>query len=620
MGIRGLRSFITRHARQHLFMKKLDSYLSGECVLIIEAPNMLHKFYEHLGLDSLCGGQYEEFYQGVVEFFSTLRREYPGLKIIMLLVEVAEVEKLDVIKERKLNKLRQWVAGIDRSESFSLIPSSADEILYEAIRNCGVEALCYDSEADDFVSALALYYIQQGKHAFVLSEDTDFYLTVGLTGVISMQDIIWSPASRSKPNLRDSRFFSLPDFLQEVSCQVWMVPLIAVLQGNDITPQILKTALEPVKTQFSSQGRGHFFCKLIFYLSRYTSNELATIATIKSNLSVDMQALFDTTYVINKNRYLSPINNINPGDIPNPQLLRIKSFYPGVSNSSILRIAVFWSNRISLCNNIYSNSEDYAQFPAALASRVIRAYWHSVILLGTETQEQTAKQVTEIIRNNSGKLTGGDAGTLGNVIIEEKLVVLFECGYSPLPNLKHVQEMPRGDKINIFRSIMHISACQVIFTETDFINYDISVILSTLYYWFHQISFRESRTVSQSLPLPPLSRQALLRTLLTSSLAVYYRDKLVLPALKIPNIRKATKHEHFHSIAEWCKIQKDTNNLLTVLDLPIVSARCSYNGYLLLSMVTDPSYCTSVEIAVQTVIKEFCIIYQSLLSPCFEVK
>ena len=81
MGIRGLRSFIYRHAWKHVFMHKLESYLLGECVLIIEAPNLLYNLHEHLGLDATCGGQYEEYYRAVVEFFSTLKREYPCLRV-----------------------------------------------------------------------------------------------------------------------------------------------------------------------------------------------------------------------------------------------------------------------------------------------------------------------------------------------------------------------------------------------------------------------------------------------------------------------------------------------------------------------------------------------------------
>ena len=619
MGIRGLRSFISRHPRHHAFMKKLDSYLSEDCVLIIEAPNMLHKFYEHLGLDSTCGGQYEGFYQGVVEFFSTLRGEYPRLRVILLTVEVIEEVKLDVIKERKLYKLKEWVSGIERAESISLIPGSADEVLFEAVRFCGVETLCYDGEADDFISALALYYIEQGKAAFVLSEDTDFYVTEGLTGVLSMEDIVWNPSSRSKPILKESRFFSLPCFLREVSCQIWMIPFVAVIQGNDITPQTLKIALEPVKAQFSSQGKGHFFNKLIFYLAHYTGNELATVALIKSKLTIVMQGLFDSTYAFNKNRYLAPIRNIDPRDIPTPQLLRIKAYYPGVASLSLIRIGFFWTNRMRLYNNSFSNSEDYNQPPATLASRALRAYWHAVIMLTTDGQTP-ANQVTEIIRKESGKLIGA-ASSECNIIVEDKFPVLYECGNSPLPNLLQLQEMPRGDKINIFRSIMHTSGCQVIFSETEFINYEVSVILSTLYYWFHQISFRELNTPSLSTPLSPIGRQTLLRALLASSLGVYYRDRALLPALKNPDIKKATRHEHFHSCAEWCKIQKDANNVLTVLDLPTVSARFSYDGYFLLSMVTDDGYCNAVEMAVRSFLKdEFHNIYQSLLSPCFEIK
>ena len=287
------------------------------------------------------------------------------------------------------------------------------------------------------------------------------------------------------------------------------------------------------------------------------------------------------------------------------------TYYPGVAISSLLRIGAFWSNRMRLFNVSFSNSEDYNQPPAGLASRALRAYWHAVILLPTDGQPPP-NQITEIIRKRSSAT---------NVIIEDKFPVLFECGYCPLPNLLQVQEMPRGDKINIFRSIMHISSCQVIFSETEFINYELSIILSTLYYWYHQVSFLETKSPPLSLPLSSLSRQTLLKTLLTSSLAVYHKRSLLLPAIKTPDLKKATRHEHFHSIAEWCKIQRDTNNVLTVLDLPIVSARLSYNGSLLLSMVTDDGFCNIVESGVRSVLREeFYIIYQSLLSPCCDVK
>ena len=595
-------------------MRKLAPYLSGECVLTIEAPNMTHTFHQHLGLDSLCGGQYETFYQAVVEFFSALKRENPLLRILVMLVEVTELEKRDVIKERKFYKLKQWVEAVRNAEPTSLIPTSLYEVFAEAVIACGVRTLFYDSEADDYISALALHYVREGRNVFILSEDTDFYVTAGITGVICMESISWSG---SRPNLRESDFFSLPDFLRVISCQTWMIPVLALLLGNDITPQPLKQALEPVKSEFSSSGRGHFLNKIIFYLSRYTVSENDTLTSIKSKLRKEMQELFDKTYEYNKNRYLCPIRNVDPGDIPNAQLKKIKHFYPGVREDSLLRIGQLWSNRMLLMNNAFFNAEDYNQPPACLASKRIRSYCHGILLQPTGTvMTSLPSHITELTRMKSGNLIGGE-DTSGNVIVYEKLVVLYKCGIFELPNLSQIQEMSRHDRLIIFRAITHSSNCSVVFCDREYIDYSVSVIISTLYYWYHQISFVESKTVSlpTHLSTATLNRQRLLRSLLISSLLTYFRDRIPLPPTKSPSLKKATTHLSYHTVAEWAKIHKDTNILLILLDLPVVSARRCYNGALIFSILTDPDYSQIAESAITGLIKyEFHNIFQSLLS------
>lgn len=615
MGIRGLRSYIMRHPRRHEFMRQLGPYLSGECVLIIEAPNMMHTFHQHLGLDSVCGGQYEEFYQAVVEFFSALKRENPLMKVLVLLVEVTELEKLDVIKERKLYKLKQWAETVRNAEPSSLIPTSLDEVFQQAIMACGVGTLFYDSEADDYISALALHYARDGRNVFILSEDTDFYVTAGITGVICMESISWSSVSRSRPNLRESLFFSLPDFLRVNSCQTWMIPVLALILGNDITPQHLQQALQPVKTNFSSYGRGHFLNKIIFYLSRYAPSEKDALTSMKSYLEKEMLELFDRTYEFNKNRYLCPIRNVDPGDIPTAQLKKIKRFYPGVREDNLLRIGHFWSNRMLLVNNAFFNAEDYNQPAACLASKQIRSYCHGILLLPTgTTMTSLPSHITEITRVKSGNLIGGE-DTSGNVIVDEKLVVLYKCGIFELPNLSQVQEMSRHDRMHILRIITHSTNCSVVFCEREYIDYSVSVIISTLYYWYHQISFYETKIVSPATPLSTLNRQSLLRSLLISSLVTYFRDRILLPPTKLPSLKRATKHMFYHSVAEWTKIHKDTNTLLTLLDLPVVSARRCYDGALLFSIITDPDYSKIAESAITGLIKdELYNIFQSLLS------
>ena len=595
-------------------MRELAPYLTGECVLIIEAPNMLHAFHHHLGLDSVCGGQYEAFYQAVVEFFSSLKRENPLLRILVLLVEVVEQEKLEVIKERKLNKLKRWAEIVRTAEPSSLIPTSLDDVFQEAIIACGVSTLFYDSEADDYISALALHYAEEGRNVFILSEDTDFYVTVGITGVICMESISWDSVSKSRPNLRESHFFSLPDFLRVNSCQPWMIPILALLLGNDITPQPLRQALEPVKEEFSSEGQGHFLNKMIFYLSGHTGSEINTLASIKSKLKKEMQVLFDRTYEYNKNRYLCPIRNLDPGDIPTSQLKKIKRFYPGVREDSLMRIGRLWSNRMLLMNNAHSNAENYTQPPACLASKQIRSYCHGILLLPTGTS-MTSKpsHITEITRMQRKNLIGGE-DTSGNIIVDEKLVVLYKCGTFDLPNLAQIQEMSRHDRLIIFRTITHSSNCSVVFCDREYIDYSVSIIISTLYYWYHQISFFESKTVSSSTHFSTLNRKSLLRSLLISSLVTYFQDRILLPPTR-PPLKKATQHLFYHSVAEWTKIHKDTNNLLTLLDLPVVSARRCYNGALLFSIITDADYSMVAESAITGLIKdEFHNIFQSLLS------
>ena len=95
-----------------------------------------------------------------------------------------------------------------------------------------------------------------------------------------------------------------------------MIPFLALLLGNDLTPSELKTAMEPIKTEFSSQGSGHFFMKLASHLTNCTKTEVATLAGIRSKLEPHMCEMFDKTYKKTKNRYLNPLENIPPWRYP----------------------------------------------------------------------------------------------------------------------------------------------------------------------------------------------------------------------------------------------------------------------------------------------------------------
>ena len=174
-------------------MQHMSSYLSARSVLIIDGPNLVYKFHEHMKLDFLCGGQYEELYKDLTEFLSALR-DCPNLRVLMLLEEVTEEDKLEVVKARKLEKLKQWVDAIKQAQSQQpLIPLCAWDVFKEAVRSCGIEILHYDSEADDFLSALALHYTKQGIRAFILSNDTDFNFTKGVTGFFPWRTLCGVP-------------------------------------------------------------------------------------------------------------------------------------------------------------------------------------------------------------------------------------------------------------------------------------------------------------------------------------------------------------------------------------------------------------------------------------------
>ena len=608
-------------------MHQLSSYLSADCVLIIDASSLVHQFHEHMGLDSLCGGQYEEFYQGLIEFFSALHQDCSRLRVLMLLDEVTEEEKLEVVKDRKQGKLKRWVKAIDQpeAEKHSLIPLGAWDVFKEAVKFCGIETLRYDGEADDFISALAVHYIQKGIPAFILSQDADFYFTVGVIGVISIEDIVWSPDSSTRPVMNKCKFFSLPDFLRTVTdtdtYQPWIIPFLAILLGNDLTPPELKTAMEPIKTELSSQGRGHFILKLALHLTRCTQTEVATIAIIKSSLNPDMCAIFDETYRKTKNKYLSPLESISL-DVPTPQLNRIKQLYPGLCQESVLRISALWTNKIIERSKAYSFAEDYKQPRASLASLALRSYWHGVVLLPTQegTGVSPPKYVMEICRRRSCAFCAGDTDTFGNEITEEEVKVFYKVGGRCLPNLSQLQELSKGDKLQFFRSVMHCSDCQVLFSDTEFINYEVSVIIATLYYWFHEISFRENRSPSNAIPISIFQRRELLRILLNSALAVYFKDQLKdrlnLLTLQTPDLKSVTRHHFYHSVAEWLYIQNDTIMLLTALDLPTVPIRRSYNGHLLFRMITDLEYCSAVSSLLSSLMREeFHDIFQALLTP-----
>ncbi|XP_017061126.1 protein asteroid [Drosophila ficusphila] len=164
MGVRGLTSYIAQRAE--IYLKPYELYSTA---LVIDGDNLSCNLYKDVaGSYSAFGGDYDDFYRAVVQFFQVLAE--CNIRPYVLMDGGYEERKLQTVGTRLRNKI-SVIKKINPNASITLFPLHLKEVFVDAVRDCGVPVMRCVFEADDELAALA-----RKLNCPVLSYDSDFYI------------------------------------------------------------------------------------------------------------------------------------------------------------------------------------------------------------------------------------------------------------------------------------------------------------------------------------------------------------------------------------------------------------------------------------------------------------
>lgn len=142
MGVRGLTTFIAKHAERYL-----DPHELHDCNLVIDGDNLCSQIYRASdnGL-SAFGGNYDEYFRAVVDFFTMLKK--CNITPYVLLDGGYEMRKMKTTKERLRSRIGV-IKYIIPLENAIAIPLQMREVFVSAVKTCNVKLYRCFFEADN---------------------------------------------------------------------------------------------------------------------------------------------------------------------------------------------------------------------------------------------------------------------------------------------------------------------------------------------------------------------------------------------------------------------------------------------------------------------------------------
>lgn len=164
MGVRGLTSFVARNAELYL-----QPYELHDCNLVIDGDNLACSLYKDVtGTYSAFGGDYDDYYRAVLNFFHVLAE--CNIHAYVLMDGGYEAKKLRTVGKRLRGKIAV-IKRINPCGSIPVFPVMMKEVFVDAVRDSGVPVMRCIFEADEELAALS-----RKLNCPVLSYDSDFYI------------------------------------------------------------------------------------------------------------------------------------------------------------------------------------------------------------------------------------------------------------------------------------------------------------------------------------------------------------------------------------------------------------------------------------------------------------
>lgn len=235
MGVRGLTTYIAKNSEKYL-----KPYELHDCNLVIDGDSLATNLYKWMtNCKSAFGGDYDQYYRRVLEFFSTLQQ--CNITPYVLMDGGYQRKKLRTVHKRLRDRISA-IKHINPINGMELFPLMMREVFVEAARTSGIHLMRCIFEADDEVAVLA-----RKLNCPVLSFDSDFF--IHNVQYIPMDTLNFKKSRRNVPRKNRRKPSVKPNEFKAyyyLECSVYtiktlahnllddsMLPLFATLVGND---------------------------------------------------------------------------------------------------------------------------------------------------------------------------------------------------------------------------------------------------------------------------------------------------------------------------------------------------------------------------------------------------
>ncbi|KAG8139296.1 hypothetical protein E2320_002059 [Naja naja] len=224
MGIHGLTSYVGEHSEFFV-----DLQLRNTDV-IIDGNNLYHHLYFDSNLDIRHGGDYDSFTDITRQFFQSLAVCHIQPYVVLDGGNDASNKKFATLKERAREKI-QAAHSLSCGGGGSVLPLLVREVFKQILTELQVPFVQSFSEADRDIVSLANHL-----SCPVLTLDSDFCIFDLQSGYCPLNYFQWRNLCKCKDSQEyyiPTRRFSLERFCRHFNMNKTLLPLFAVMSGND---------------------------------------------------------------------------------------------------------------------------------------------------------------------------------------------------------------------------------------------------------------------------------------------------------------------------------------------------------------------------------------------------
>lgn len=251
MGVHGLTSYMEKD-RRFLINVRLQA-----TKLVIDGSSLYFSLYFSTGADQQCGGEYEAFAAQVRHFFTVLF----ACKIQPFVVLDGGMDPSDkkfaTVRQRLQSNIQE-ANSLSRGSHGSVLPLLTKAIFMQLLSELAVPFIQCPAEADMEIASLASQW-----GCPVLTNDSDFYIFELCGGYVPFRHFQWASVPVGKQSHLSQCFISARCYTVQRLCSHFqglspkMLPLFAVILGNDYTPDNIKQIFfSRVELPVVAGGRG----------------------------------------------------------------------------------------------------------------------------------------------------------------------------------------------------------------------------------------------------------------------------------------------------------------------------------------------------------------------------